>query len=232
MCHSCLRKATYDGAWIRQELLDSRANDRQLGGKSGMPGFHLVPNEPKIGAQRPADMVALRPFRTHGTAFDATKLLEVAMIGLNRPNLARGGRALGHGHQRVAGRPIFRVTVGGVDPKHQDEAIAFEMYAGARFANVTRSQGSIARSVRIHQAIVFQARQPLPTERANQFQVFQRAVPAIKTHVAWGKAAVLGDFEHCPEVIVLRVPVVGRIKQAIIAWDGVRVVTPYQGHQQ
>ena len=88
MCHSCLWKATYDGAWIRQELLDSWANDRQLGGKPGMPGFHFVPNAPKIRAQRPADMVALRAFRTHGTAFNATKLLEVAMLRLNRPNLA------------------------------------------------------------------------------------------------------------------------------------------------
>src|SRR5204863_9049202 len=109
-----------------------------------MPGFHLVPNEPKIGAQRPADMVALCPFRAHGTAFDTTKLLEVAMIGLNRPTLARGRAALVHRHQRIAGRPIFRVTVWGVDPKHHDEAIAFEMYSGARFANDARGQWSIA----------------------------------------------------------------------------------------
>src|SRR5829696_231738 len=98
-----------------------------------MPGFHLVPNQPKIGAQRPADMVALCPFRAHGTAFDTTKLLEVAMIRLNRPNLAGRGLALVHRHQLVATRPIFRVTVWGVDPKHQDEAITFEMYPRARF---------------------------------------------------------------------------------------------------
>src|SRR5215210_3073546 len=173
-------------------------------------------------------MVALRPFRAHGTAFDTTKLLEVAMIRLNRPNLARGRAALVHRHQLIATSPIFRVTVWGVDPKHQDEAIAFEMYPSARFANDALGQWSIAVAIRIHQAIVFQSRQPLPAECANQFQVFQRAVPAIKTHVAWGKAALLGGFEHGPEVIVLGLAIVGRIKQAIIAGDGVRVVTPYQ----
>src|SRR5215210_9136023 len=109
-----------------------------------MPGFHLVPNEPKIRSQRPADMVALCPFRAHGTAFDTTKLLEVAMIRLNRPNLARGRATLVHRHQFVTRRPVFRVTVWGVDPKHQNEAIALQMYPRPSFANGALSQGSVA----------------------------------------------------------------------------------------
>src|SRR5215207_2594137 len=166
-----------------------------------MPGFHFVPNESKIRAQSPADMVSLRPFRTHGTAFDTTKLLEVAMIGLNRPNLAGRGTALVHRHQFVAGRPVLRVTVWGVDPKHQNEAITLQMHPRPSFANGALSQRSVAAAVRIHQAIVFQSRQPLPAERADQFQVFQRTVPAIKTHIARGKSALLGGCEHGPEVI-------------------------------
>jgi hypothetical protein len=148
-----------------------------------------------------------------------------------QPAAKLGGTALGHRHPFVTRRPIFRVTVWGGDPKHQDEAIAFEMYPSARFANDALGQRSIAAAIRIHQAIGVQSRQPLPAERANQFQVSQRAVPAIKTHVARGQAALLGGFEHRPDVIVLGLAIIGRIIQAIIAWDGVRVVPPHQGHE-
>jgi hypothetical protein len=40
-----------------------------------------------------------------------------------------------------------------------------------------------------------------------------------------------GRFEHGPEVIILGLAIIRRTKQAIIAGDGVRVVTAHQGHQ-
>jgi len=38
-------------------------------------------------------------------------------------------------------------------------------------------------------------------------------------------------LEHRAEMVILRQAIVGRIKQPVIAWDGVRVVTLHQGDQ-
>src|SRR5512138_3452549 len=146
-------------------------------------------------------MIALRSFATHHAALDIAELLDVAMIRLNRPNLTRCGRALVHRHVLIAGGPVFRVTVWGVDPKYQDKAITFEMHACAAVANRAVGQWPVARAVRVDQSVGFQARQPLPAEAANQFEVHQRAVPAIKTDVARGEPTFLGGLEHGLEMV-------------------------------
>src|SRR5438093_11589563 len=107
-------------------------------------------------------MIALRSFATHRAALDPTKLLDIAVIALNRPNLARRGTSLVDRHQFIARGPIFRVTVWGVDPKEQDEAIAFEVNARASATDRTLAKWPIAASVRIDQSIVLQLCQPVP----------------------------------------------------------------------
>ena len=176
-------------------------------------------------------MIALRSFAPHHAALDAAELLDVAMIGLNCPNLTRRARPLAHRHQLVARGPVFRVTVWGVDPKHQDKAIAFEMHARAAVADGAVGQRPVARSVRVDQAVGFQTGQPLPAEAPDQFEVRQRAVPAIETDVARGEPTFLGGFEHGLEMVILGQAIIGSIKQAVVAWDGVRIVTPHERDQ-
>ena len=77
---------------------------------------------------RPANVVALCLRTARRTAFDTTILLQPAMIALDRPDLLCRRGTLVHRHCHIATRPIFRVTVWGVNPKHQDNAIAFEMH--------------------------------------------------------------------------------------------------------
>jgi len=55
--------------------------------------------------------------------------------------------------------------------------------------------------------------------------------PAIETDVARGQPTFLGSLEHGLEMVILSQAIIGRIKQAVIAWDGVCVVTPYEGDQ-
>ena len=153
------------------------------------------------------------------------------MIGLNRPDLAGRGFPLVHAQQQIARCPLFRVTVWGVDPEDQDKAIAFQMHPRATVADGTIRNRAIASSVRIDQAISFQARQPLPAECADVFEIGQTAVPRVETDILRGKTALLGGLQHCPEVVIFGQAIIGGIKQAIVAWDGVRIVTPHEGYQ-
>src|SRR5262245_24213198 len=187
-----------------------------------------MPDQAQIGAQRPADMIALPTFTAHHAALNATKLLDVAMIRFDRPNLARGGGADLHRHQLVISGPVFRVTVWGVDPKHQDEAVAFEMYARATVANVALLQRTIATSIGVDQPIGLQARQPAPLECSEILQVLQTAVPTIKAHILGRKPTLVCNLQHGTKMVVFGQSVVGCIKQAIIAWDSVRAVTPHE----
>src|SRR5258706_14485961 len=101
-------------------------------------------------------MIALRSFAPHHAALDAAELLDVAMIRLNCANLTRRARPLAHRHELVACGPVFRVTIWGVDPKHQDKAVAFEMHARAAVADGAVDQWPVARSIRVDQSVSFQ----------------------------------------------------------------------------
>ena len=63
------------------------------------------------------------------------------------------------------------------------------------------------------------------------FEIGQTTVPAIKTDIARGEPACLCGLEHGAKMVILGQAIIRCIKQAIIAWDGVRVVTPYECHQ-
>src|SRR5258706_14674116 len=124
--------------------------------------------QPQKRSNSPTDVIALRSCTPCSTPLDPTILLDPAMVALDRPNLACQHAAFIHGHGLVARGPIFRVTVWGVDPKHQDKAIAFQMDARTSLANATISQRPIPLSVRIDLSIGFQAREPLPAMGADR----------------------------------------------------------------
>lgn len=110
------------------------------------------------------------------------------MIRLNRPDPASIARAAIHRHQQVVRCPVLRVTVWSVNPKYQDEAIAFAMDARAGIADVAVFECSVAAPVGVDLAVSLQAGQPQPAEGSQQFEVFQTAVPVIETDI------VLSDF--------------------------------------
>src|SRR3954468_3803091 len=141
--------------------------------------------QPQKRSNSPADVIALRSCTPHRTPLDPTILLDSAMVGLDRPNLACQHGAFIHSHGLVARGPIFRVTVWGVDPKHQDKAIAFQMDARASLANATIGQRPIRLPVRIDLSIGFQAREPLPAMGADSLEIGQTTVPTVEGDVAW-----------------------------------------------
>jgi len=138
------------------------------------------------------------------------------MIRLNRPNLPSQLGTLVHREAQVACRPVFRVTVGGVDPKHQDKAIPFQMHARASFADRTRRQCAIATSIWINLAVGLQAGEPLPAVGTDGFEISQRTVPAIEGYIARLKATRFGGLEQGAEVLVLGQLVDGFVKQPIV----------------
>src|SRR5262245_23311005 len=93
--------------------------------------------QPQKRPYRPADMVALGACLAASTPLHTTELFQPAMIRLDRPNLIRQRLALVHREGQVACRPVFRVTVGSVNPKHQDKPIALEMHTRAGFTDRT-----------------------------------------------------------------------------------------------
>ncbi len=100
-------------------------------------------------------MIALLPLAAHHAAFNPTKLLTIAVVGLNRPCLAGRRYPQLHRHQQITRCPVLRATMWGVNPEYQDKAITFEVIAAPRVANVTISELPISRSVRIHQSVAF-----------------------------------------------------------------------------
>src|SRR3954454_2389182 len=54
---------------------------------------------------------------------------------------------------------------------------------------------------------------------------------AIERDGARGKPTFLGSLEHRLEMVILGQAIIGSIKQAVIAWDGVCVVTPHERDQ-
>jgi hypothetical protein len=153
------------------------------------------------------------------------------MVGLNRPDLAGRGFPLLHGQQQIARCPIFRVTVWGVDPEDLDKAIPFQMHPRAAVADGALRNRTIALPVRIDQAIGLQARQSRPAEGTDVLEIGQTALQTSETDIRGGKPALLGGLEHRAEVVIFGQPIRRAIKEAIVAWDGVCIVTPHEGHQ-
>src|ERR687886_3024707 len=113
-------------------------------------------------------MVSLGALTARLAPLDPTELLETPMIFFNRPDLPRPALALERRHRQVVGRPVFRVTVWGDDPKHPDHPIAFQMHHGPIHSNVRLLQGAIAAAIGIDLPIALEPRQPAPAVVPNR----------------------------------------------------------------
>jgi hypothetical protein len=168
VCQCRLLKPTQQLFGASQKLLNGRSNDLEFALKPTRAGGDAMMFQPQKGANGPADMIALRNCLAAGTPLHRTKLLQPRMIRLDRPDLARQRLALVHRQRQVARRPVFRVTVWGVDPKHQDETIALEMHARACFTNGAFRKWLVATAIRVDQSVGFHAREKVPAVLANE----------------------------------------------------------------
>jgi len=214
--HSGLREAIKDGTWVSQKLADGRTYAVELGGETGGARVHFMPDAAKIGTSSPSTMMTLPSLTAYHTAFHAAERRDVPMLRFHGPGLAGHGGALAHRHASIIGRPVFRVTVWGVNPKHLDRARACTMDVRTRMPDRTVSHLAIAGSVRMYEAVGFYPREPEPSKFLEEFHVCYTAVPPVKTDLCWPEPAFMGHVEQRTNMVVLRLSIVWAIKQAII----------------
>jgi hypothetical protein len=71
----------------------------------------------------------------------------------------------------------------------------------------------------------------MPTQRATQFQVFNRPIPAIETHQFGIKPTLESGKQHILKMIVFGFAVRIFVKDAIVNRNAAHAVTPEQGNQ-
>lgn len=153
------------------------------------------------------------------------------MIRLNRPELATQLRSFAQCQGQVITRPALRVAVGGFYPEYQNESVAFEMHAHARFTNCTIGHGTIARTIRSDLAIGFEPRKPVLIQVANVLEVVAPTLPTVDADSARCRTTLFRWCEQGAEVVVGVKPIIGRIIQPIVAWDSVLAVAPHNCQQ-
>src|SRR4051812_2571477 len=154
------------------------------------------------GSQAQPDVVAPRAARAHLRPLDETELLDAAVVVLYRPRVAGKADALQVAHLDAAGGPHLNVAVCGDYLEDADQPEAFEPDHAAAVTDLDFTDRTQALTVGVHLAVTLQAGQPGPAERANQLQVFQPRVPAIKNHALGRKAPFVRLLEHRLEVVV------------------------------
>lgn len=83
--------------------------------------------EPQEGTQGQTDGVALGASQAGLGLFEATKLLDGAMIGFDVPGVLGKAQAGKFVHIQVVGGPVFNAAVCGNDLEDEDQAIALEV---------------------------------------------------------------------------------------------------------
>jgi len=136
-------------------------------------GFGLTPRracpqavtfQAEEGPERQTDVIPLGMGGAVLGAFDATVLLDTAMVRFDAPSRASVFRPLVSTHRQVARGPVVAATVWGDHRDHRDEAIALQMHDRAFSWNRYVPDRSVARPIRINQAIGLQVGQPLPVQ--------------------------------------------------------------------
>ncbi len=174
----------------------------------------------------------------HGTqsaalgAFNQTLLLQSAMIHFNAPRGFGKLFALRLAHPVKTRRPVLRRAVCRKDTKYFDFAESFKPDECA----IAAAQSGFRNGLQFARAcadlpVRFEPRQKMPTQRAHQFQVFNRSIPAIETNQLRTKTALGSRQQHLGKVVVLSFAVTVFIKHAIINWDAPFAVRPEQSNQ-
>jgi hypothetical protein len=177
-------------------------------------------------SQRKPDVIALRSSLSRLASLHSAKLFDASMIGLYRPGHILKLHPLKLRHLHFVGRPVFNVAVLGHELEYFDKSVPFQMQNRARLNNLDFADAAVALAIRINLAITLELGQPEPAQIANDFEVIDAAVPAIKQNTTWLEAALFSCQKHLAKMIVLGRAVRGLIKEAIVIRDVTVAIGP------
>ncbi len=179
-----------------------------------------------------SDVIQHRALAAALSAFNQTLLFQRPMIHLDPPCRFGLDFPFGFSHRSQARRPVFRCAVCGANTKYFDLSKTFEpadCSVAARQSGIGHRLQTTA--VDSDLPVRFQARQKMPAQSPNQFQVFDRRIPTVETNKLRVKAALVRLKQHFGEMIVFRFPVAVFIKYAIIYRNDPNAVSPQQSNQ-
>ena len=161
-----------------------------------------------------------------------TLLLQTAMIHLNPPRRERELFALDLDHPEKARRPVLRCAVCGANPQYFDFAKPLEP-ANCPVPAAQAGFGDGLEFALMHSnlPVRFEPCKKMPAQRAHQFQIVNRSLPAIKTNKSGIKSALACREQHLGEMVVFGFTIPVFIKHAIIHRHTPLAVAPQQGNQ-
>jgi hypothetical protein len=183
------------------------------------------------GSQTQQNMIQARLPATSLRALDQTKLFDSAMILLNSIGLFGEIFALCLRHFSNRSCPMFRAAVLVNCPKHSNQSESLQPENSSRSGNENFRDWLESFFIRVHFSIRFQPGQKMPANRAHQFQIFNRRIPAIKTNKSWFKSAIMSLQKHFRKMIVFGFSVGLFIKDSIISWNCPLAISPEQRDQ-
>ena len=165
-------------------------------------------------------------------SFNQTLLFQSAMIHLNAPRRFGKAFAFRLAHRVETRRPVLRRAVCGTNPEYFDLSETFEPHDGS----ITAAQPGIGDGLQtapldIDLPVRFESGQKMPTQRAHQFQVFNRSVPTVETNKLRIEAALESCQQHFGKMIVLSFAIAVFIKYAVINWHTPHTVGPEQSNE-
>src|SRR5215210_6001478 len=131
-------------------------------------------------SQRQADVISLCSPASGLASLNPRELFDAAMEILYRPSLTSIFHSHKLAHLQIVGRPVFNVAVCSDYPEYFYKAVLFEMNDASSFRDFCILHCAIPTAVWIDQTILFQARQPYPIHRANQFKIRVAAIPTVE----------------------------------------------------
>src|SRR5262249_37066877 len=184
---------------------------------------------PQKGTNAQTDVVALGLGPAGLAALDPAELLDASVILLDPPTELPVLQAGQGSHLHVAARPVVRVAVCGDYPEHTNRSVARQMDHTPLLGNVQRAERLRRPEVHPHLAIGLQPTQPSPTQRPDQLQVLQPAVPTVEADALGAQAALLGRTQLLSEQVVLAEAVVRFVVDPIVAGDVAGAAGPQKG---
>jgi hypothetical protein len=213
-----------------QVAWDRFAHQLQLGLECTTPGGEVMPLQPQERTQRESYVIAPGTSQADLRTRHPVVLLQFPVLVLDLDTdlgvMAHHRRI----HPQVIGRPVSRVTSGGVALEGLDHPVAAEMDLGAQGGDHRLVQRPHRAAGRCDLAVPLQPGQPRPDEVAYLPEVLQAGVPAVEKHVSGREAAGLGHEEQLPEVVVLG-PAVGLAEDPVVAGNLAVGVGPQHGDQ-
>src|SRR5262245_15074669 len=131
------------------------ADNSRLGLKPGQTVIETEGFQAQESAQSQANVIPLGASEASLRLFEATKLLQAAMVGFDLPSILGKAQAGEFVHLQVIGCPVVNVAVCGDHLEDKDETIALEMHLRATLAQHHVSEWALPFPIWIDQSIAF-----------------------------------------------------------------------------